>query len=390
MAFAVVVSRARSRVRATLWLLVLAVLGVVGSRRGLAAATDVAQVPLCMIGDSITWAGDGDYWRKYLLNELPALAFVGTHSAKLGYSHAGEGGNSTGRVLQRLADIPDCPYYSLEIGTNDNNVREESAVKPRAARTAARIEKIVLRLLQKPSVRKVFLGSVLPCQTKNPLRDRTNGETNVVLRRRLKSAFPPDKVVWVEYEKPIRAIANWGPMIRLHPTKEGYKLIAKILADAIARELGIRDRAAAPKPKPGSGVRVDNLWDAARQQTRIPVIAGWYTVSCELVRVAGDKPSLRIHSVGTGLKAPLDQTFPLAAGDVGKRVTVHLFTQYEGYRYTRSAMAVAPQACEIRKVLFEKRRPSGAASAYGVGSYVDTTTAAMLGELVEIPRPTEP
>ena len=65
-------------------------------------ATDPPQVPLCMIGDSITWAQEGDYWRLYLLDNLPHLAFVGTHTAVLGYSHAGEGGNGTGAVLARL------------------------------------------------------------------------------------------------------------------------------------------------------------------------------------------------------------------------------------------------------------------------------------------------
>jgi hypothetical protein len=64
------------------------------------------QIPLCMIGDSITWAGKGDHWRKELLKRMPNLAFIGTHSAVFGYSHAGEGGDSTGRVLRRIKNIP--------------------------------------------------------------------------------------------------------------------------------------------------------------------------------------------------------------------------------------------------------------------------------------------
>ena len=75
-----------------------------------------------MIGDSITWSGKGDYWRKELFEIIPRLAFVGTHTGTLGYSHAGEGGNSTGSVINRLAMIPNCPYYSLLIGTNDTGV----------------------------------------------------------------------------------------------------------------------------------------------------------------------------------------------------------------------------------------------------------------------------
>jgi hypothetical protein len=35
-----------------------------------------------------------------------------------GYSHAGEGGNNTGRALARSPYIPDCTYYHVFIETN--------------------------------------------------------------------------------------------------------------------------------------------------------------------------------------------------------------------------------------------------------------------------------
>ncbi|NCO42322.1 MAG: hypothetical protein COZ06_27875 [Armatimonadetes bacterium CG_4_10_14_3_um_filter_66_18] len=350
------------------------------------AATDPPQLPLCMIGDSITWADEGDYWREYLLQRIPRLAFVGTHSAKLGYSHAGEGGNGTQAVLNRLDAIPDCPFYALEIGTNDNNIREEAQIEDRAAATAARIEAIVRGLLKKPSVQKVFLGSVLPCQTDNPLRDRTNSATNVQLRKRLESAFPEGRVVWVEYERPIRALDNWGPLIRLHPTKEGYQVLARILAGAIAAALDLQDTATVPTARSGCGVRVDNLWEDATEQPRAPVIAGWYTLSFELTEVAGDKPSVTVRSVGESIAHPFAQAFPVAPGEVGKRVTLNFFTQYEGYGYTRSKMTVAAEGCEIGRVLFEKRRPSGEASDYGKGSYLDVRSTPRPGELIECPQ----
>ena len=108
------------------------------------APTEPPQIPLCMVGDSITWAGDGDLWRAYLLEEIPALAFVGTHSARLGYSHAGEGGNSTSQVLARLEDIPDCPNYHLMIGINDSAAAQSAEqVDEVAAGTAGRIIEIV-------------------------------------------------------------------------------------------------------------------------------------------------------------------------------------------------------------------------------------------------------
>ncbi len=345
-----------------------------------------AQVPLCMIGDSITWAGQGDCWRADLLEHLPLLAFVGTHTAKLGYSHAGEGGNSTRAVLKRLDDVPDCPYYHLLIGTNDNNGKDPAKVQSRARATADRIEQIVLGLLEKPSVRKVFLASVLPCQTNNPLRDQTNAATNVFLREKLKTTLANDKVVWVEYEAPIRAIPNWGPMIRLHPTPKGYKLLAKILAEAIAKELGLALGGPAPKPKPGAGVRVENLLDDAKKCTRAPVVAGWYTVSFEVVRITGDAPAVAIRSADKKINAPLNKTIPLKGAAAGQRAAVRFFTNYEGRgRYTRSVLTIEPAGCEIDKILFEKSRPSMKPSTYGQGSYIDTRTPPRPGELLELP-----
>jgi len=86
------------------------------------AITATGQIPLCMIGDSITWAEFGDHWRKELLKHLPNLAFIGSHSACFGYSHAGEGGNNTNQVLARLNEIPDCLYYNQRMLENPFNI----------------------------------------------------------------------------------------------------------------------------------------------------------------------------------------------------------------------------------------------------------------------------
>ena len=224
--------------------------------------TKPAQTPICMIGDSITWAGYGDWWRKHLLTHIPTLAFVGTHTAMHGYSHAGEGGNSVDRVIARMKDIPDCPNYNLLIGTNNNSVKSADAIEPTAASTAKKIDRAVNMLLATPSAKRVFLSSILPCYTKNPLRDKTNAATNVILRQRLKDgAFPEDKVIWVEYEFPIRAIDGWEPLIKLHPVPDGYDIIARIMADKIRTTLGLPEDITPPVAKPACGVRIWNLWD---------------------------------------------------------------------------------------------------------------------------------
>lgn len=344
------------------------------------------QVALCMIGDSITWWNHGDEWRRCLLEALPVLAFVGTHTARLGYSHAGEGGNSVDRVLARLDDIPDCAYYHVLIGTNNNSVATADLVQPQAAKTAALIEKVVNGLLAKPSVRKVFLGSVLPCFTKNPLRDRTNAATNVVLRERLAAgAFPAGRVVWVEYEHPVRATPGWEQKIELHPTPEGYRLLADVLAPAIRRELGLAETPQAPVPKPGSGVRVHNLWDAAAGRTAIPLIAGMYTLSFEVVRQDGPDARVVVCSADPDTKPFFRQEFPLPEAATGVRRAETFYTREEGYSYARCVMTVQAQGCEVRQIMIEKMRPSRQPSAPGQGIYLDTTTPPAPGELVELP-----
>lgn len=349
-------------------------------------ATEPPQVPLCMIGDSITWAGLGDYWRQDLLELLPNLGFVGTHTAVLGYSHAGEGGNGTGQVLARLEQIPDCPYYHLLIGTNDGSGKTPEEQDKIAAGTADRIVKIVNGLLAKPSVRRVFLGSILPCETDNPFRDITNSKVNALLRPKVAELWPDGRVVWVEYETPIRAIPNWGPLILLHPTKEGYKIVAKITADAIRQELGLPAEIAAPKPLPGCGVRVTNLWQGGLEgTTTAPIIAGWYSCSFDVTQVAADGGKLTVSSENANPKLVLSKTFPVPAGSTGQRLTWHFFTEYAGYGYATSLLKLQAEGCTVDRILLEKQRPSGKASVYGTGSYLDTTSPIALGELVERP-----
>ena len=368
------------------WLTVIPLVGNMACAAGErpSAASEPPQVPLCMVGDSITWAEEGDYWRKFLLERLSTLAFVGTHTGVLGYSHAGEGGNGTQAVLNRMAAIPDCPYYALLIGTNDNNVATADAVDSTARGTADRIVAIVQGLLAKPHARRVFLGSVLPCHTDNPLRDATNARTNAFLRDRL-ALFPAGKVVYVDYETPIRATPNWEPMIRLHPTQEGYRLLAKVLAEAIAAETGIAAGTAAPRALPGCGVRVANLFDERSCGTRAPVIAGWYTLSLEIGEITGPKPTVTLAGPVALGQPEFRQEFAVAPDGVGKRVALNFFTGYEGYGYTGCVLSLKASDCQVKRVLLEKTRPAMKPSVYGVGSYLDTVSPPQPGELIERP-----
>ncbi|MFP3903408.1 MAG: SGNH/GDSL hydrolase family protein [Armatimonadota bacterium] len=346
--------------------------------------TSPPQIPFCMIGDSITRAGVADYWREYLLEEIPTMAYVGTHSASLGYSHAGEGGDSTHRVLGRIDDIPDCPYYHLLIGTNDDNAAKEGAqVEKVAQRTSGRIIEIVNGLLQKPSMNKVFLASVLPCATDNPFRDKTNSRVNQILKEQFDELWPDGRVAWVEYEEPIRATEQWEPKIRLHPTREGYRLLAEILADTLREKLNLPEEIAAPEPKDGTGVGVVNLWEGdADGHTTAPVLADFYTISFDAIGVGEDGGTVTVRSQDGDLDYPLQKSFDVPADAADSRLDFTFFTGHERRTYTRSVWEFDVEGCTIDRILIEKKRPNAVPSVYGTGTYVDYQTPPAPGELV--------
>ncbi len=347
-------------------------------------ASDPPQIPLCMIGDSITWAGQGDWWRRHLIEHIPTLAFVGTHSARFGYSHAGEGGDSTGRVLARMDDIPDCANYHLMIGINDSSAAKSAGqVDAVAEGTAGRIVEIVEGLLAKPSCERVFLASILPAYTDNPFRDAAGSRTNELLRaEREGGALDDERIVWVEYEQPIRAMDGWEPLMKLHPTPDGYAIVATITANAIREQFGLPEEIATPEPLPGCGVRVVNLWDAETERTTQPIIAGWYTLSFDVEQIAGDAPTVTLMSA-EDVEEPLNREFDLPADCVGKRLSFELYTGAERYGYTRSVLGLKVDGATIARVLLEKKRPGSEPSIRGEGSYIDATTPPAPGELIE-------
>lgn len=342
------------------------------------------QIELCMIGDSITWAELGDCWRKFLLLEMPELAFAGTHTAKDGYSHAGEGGNSTKDVLLRIDNnlsVPDSRYYHLLIGVNDNAAaRTAEDVPLQARKTAEAIVKIVRHLEARPCTEKIFLGSLLPCgNPDNPedmkYRDAANQETNKILRAEFSRLFPSGKVIWVEYENPLRAMPNWRSIIRLHPNEEGYTVLAKILAEALKKET--------VPPAPGQfsnyGVEVTNLWNSMNQCTA-PLIPGWYMASFCVDSMDGDKLKFSIESLSPGsLKTPYKREFAVTA-EPGKRVEVEFFTGYKGYGYDPCSMVINSENGKISRILVEKMRPGRRASRFGEGSYIDVESPVFIGE----------
>lgn len=352
---------------------------------------DVAgrQVELCMIGDSITWANNGDWFRKHLLEFMPELAFVGTHTARFGYSHAGEGGNRTGNVLKRIDDltnIPNSRYYHLLIGVNDSasgNTDEKVPVVSRG--TADRIMQIVEKLLSRPATELVFLGTIMPCSSdardkakpedvqKFLFRDKTASATNALLRKDVPARFGA-KVVLIEYENRLRARDDWKEIIHLHPSPEGYKVVAAIAAEYLKKYTKPDN-----KPLSSFGVEVTNLWNAETKRTA-PLIAGWYVVSFDVKKADGDKLKFKLASCNPDkLRAPLKMDFSLPA-KAGQRVQFMFMTGYEGYKYNQSSIEITDMNGEVENVMVEKMRPSLKASVYGKGVFVDYVSPMALGE----------
>lgn len=356
---------------------------------------DVAgkQIEWCMVGDSITWAGYGDYFRKYLLEEIPQLAFLGTHTARLGYSHAGEGGNGTVKVLARIDDplrIPDSRYYHLLIGVNDSGAAKRAEQVDSVARgTADRIQQIIEKMLAKPRTEKVFLGTIMPCCPDNKAtdelkqryvyRDAAAAATNVILRKEVPARFG-DKVVLIEYEKPLRARADWQRIIRLHPIPEGYKVIAGIAAAVIRPAVTPENR-----PMAKFGVEVTNLWQAETGLST-PLLPGWYVLSFRAKQPVDGQISLTLRSFsGQTYQFPFSKDFKLKA-QAGERVYVEFYTGAEAIDYTQAAMEIANLNGSIEDVMIEKMRPTRRGSRYGTGTFIDAESEMSLGEkLVPLP-----
>ena len=342
------------------------------------------QIDLCMIGDSITWWGEGDCFRAGLLKQIPELAFVGTHTAKFGYSHAGEGGNGTKNVLARLDDperVPPARYYHLLIGINDSaNARSEEMIAPRARLTADNIKKILDNLCARPYVDKVFLGMILPCSIEGKvtpealkrfdLRDRTGSKTNEILRQEVSKYG--NKVVIIEYEQALRPLEERKTIIRLHPNAAGYEKIVAVAAPVI-RKHAKADSKTIKKP----GVEVNNLWNDSTKTSK-GLIPGWFTLSFKVNKINASKINITVKNTNVPKKDVYRMTnkkFTLSAKQ-GERTFVNVYTAIS------SPLTITVQGASVSDIMLEKMRPSKKPSVYGKGKFIDTTSAFMPGELL--------
>ena len=346
-----------------------------------------SQLHLCMVGDSVSWAEDGDYFRRELLELLPQLAFAGSHSALLGYAHAGEGGDSTVQLLRRLDDperVPPAAYYHLLIGINDCSAAKSDDQSPRTAmETAARIIEIVERLLKKQCTCKVFVGSLLPSPFdmltgESTVRERTGALVNEYLRKLLPEHPERRRIVWIEYEQPLRReLAEWKKPENLrgaHPTAQGYKRLAVIAAPVLKEHM----QPQLPDEQRQAGVEVVNLY-CAEKNCSLPLIPGWYTLSMQLAECSCLE--FKLFSLERDPEKRFEQSFQLS-GAPGTRVEVNFMTGYENFGYTKAPFALEFSAGRGQDIQIEKMRPLQHASCYGRGRFVDTVSPIAPGEVL--------
>ena len=182
---------------------------------------------IAMVGDSIVWSNFGQGLRLNLSKLNPDYKFIGSRTDIYGYSHEGEGGNTTLNVLARLKNINPSDNYTLHIGTNDLSLSpDESFIN---------IKKIIDSLLNKKPGSKVFIMTILP--TTDVKRDKRTRKINILIRN-----YPDwkNRVFIIDTEKKFRAVKNWQTLLTdgVHPNAEGYKILARIINKEFAKKRG--------------------------------------------------------------------------------------------------------------------------------------------------------
>lgn len=180
----------------------------------------------------------------------------------------------------------------------------------------------------------------------------------------------------------MRQLPEWRTVIALHPSGEGYEILAGILSDVLLEETV----PTAVLSSEHYGVEVDNLWCDQQKCTSSPLIPGWYVVSFYVAAGAGREIKFSLESASSdSIETPFKQEFMVRA-DSGGRVEAEFFTGYQGFGYEPCTITLKSADSGIHNILIEKMRPLRKASIYGSGRYVDSVTPAQPGELL-IPAP---
>ncbi len=172
------------------------------------------------IGDSITWFHQAERLRCLMLDNGLRMDFLGKFLDPYGYHHDGHGGDSTFDTLKRIHSIPKSDSYFLLVGVND--------IDDTAMTTFLNIQQIAHSLYQINNNAKIFVSTLIPIDT--PLNNRNN-EVNKLLREKLSCIH----CVLVDTGEMFASQPNWQSLLvdKVHPTAQGYELIANYLVTII-------------------------------------------------------------------------------------------------------------------------------------------------------------
>lgn len=177
------------------------------------------------IGDSITWAGFGNWLRCKLRDKGLQYDFDGTKTDIFGFRHEGEGGDKTTDVLNRMDGIPKADAYFLLIGTNDIDMQYNE--------TVSNIIHIALGLRQKNNFSVIYISTLLP-------RDDKYNERNESINNMLLSF--QDQHLWFRNCYVLDAGANFSSLDwkkymsdSVHPNEEGYDAYTGLIMESLSR-----------------------------------------------------------------------------------------------------------------------------------------------------------
>lgn len=180
---------------------------------------------LSMVGDSITWWQQGEYFRCLLVDNGLKYRFAGSRTDVFGYAHEGEGGNNTEQVLARMNGISPSGAYFLLVGTND---------RASPLHTVSNILTIAQLLKEKAATGngvKVFISTLLP--RTDQFKER-NVKVNVFLRESIRTCGAScAQIKLVDLESGFLSNKAWETLLSsdgLHPNKDGYRFLSELLA----------------------------------------------------------------------------------------------------------------------------------------------------------------
>lgn len=192
---------------------------------GYSARRLVCGRSLCMIGDSITWANYGGWWRNLLRENGVLYDFAGQHYDPFGFQHSAEGGNSTSDVLARLSAIPAANAYFILVGTDDRYTDN-------GATTFANLQSIVSQLRARDCCNTVYISTLLP-------RNDSYNTQNSLVNNMIKAGVWDSRTHVVDSGGLFTNLLNnntWATLTIdgvLHPSLYGYELLSSLIAPYI-------------------------------------------------------------------------------------------------------------------------------------------------------------